>query len=55
MTHIYSLLHTRIVPDVGGGTYYLDLVNGWEWWKAKHPELAEQLAKANAIVNFTNS
>lgn len=55
MTHIHSLLHTRIVPDVGGGTYYLDLVAGWEWWKAKHPDLAEKLIQSTARVNFTGS
>lgn len=46
MSHIVSFLHTKIKPSLGGSTWFLDLVNGWKWYKLNYPEKAAQLEES---------
>jgi alpha-ketoglutarate-dependent taurine dioxygenase len=50
MSHVISFLHSRVRPDVGGDTHFIDLVEGWEWFKANRPELAEKMRKASVVI-----
>jgi len=53
MAHVISFLHTRVRPESGGDTQFLDLVEGWKWYQEHEPEMAEQFKKAVVQVGTT--
>lgn len=46
MSHIVSFLHTKVRPEIGGATWFMDLVNGWKWYKLNYPEKAALLSES---------
>jgi len=51
MTHSISFLLSEIQPESGGGTWFIDLVQGWKVYKRLHPELVNDIR--NAIIKVS--
>ena len=49
-SYIFNFLHTRVLPDEGGDTWFIDILSSSEKFKAEQPEVYEALRKFRVRV-----
>jgi alpha-ketoglutarate-dependent taurine dioxygenase len=49
-SYIFNFLHTRILPDEGGDTWFIDILSSSEKFKNENPETYEALRKFKVKV-----
>lgn len=50
MMRIITLLHPKVLPEIGGATEFLDLQLGWEHIKKNESTLARKIRQSKVIV-----